>query len=403
MKRFATLVVIAMALLATSAFAVNREKQAYLLDEVLRLSHEGVPDRLIAKQIEAMDFAFELTADDIVELRTLGVSDEVIEVLIDTSLRKREEDQNVYVRVSAGYYSPWYQFPYAWGFYYDPFPDWYSFYYYPFHYSTHHFGWYGWCGNSYYYAYNGYTQPYAYHDRDYRRYRSRDRDDGYRVAGHVRSDVASVPVRAVREVPAGSGVAPAAQVRDRDRTPDTRTRTIATRVARPTIQAPRTPYRADRVTSPPPRRQTGSQRTGRTLDALRAPVVTPDAPAGTPAQPAVREAEASRPTERQREAAPRLLDRRPATPPAVRQGESSAPTVRRDVAAPRLPDRRAVEPRTVRQIDHAPRVGSAPQRFAPPSAPSVRSQPASSVGGRGHAGSAATAPARGISRGKVGR
>jgi hypothetical protein len=403
MKHFAALVSIAVALLATSAFAVNREKQAYLLDEVLRLSHEGVPDRLILKQIEAMDFAFELTADDIVELRTLGVSDDILEALIDTRLREREADDDLYVRVSAGYYSPWYQFPYAWGFYYDPFPSCYSYYYYPFHYSSHHLGWYGWCGNSYYYTYNWYERPYAHHDRDYRRYRNREPDNGYRLAGHVPSDVAQVPVRAVRETPAGSGIAPE-RVRTRERAAEPRTRTIATRVDRPTLQTPRTPYRADRVSSPP-RGRAVSNRSGRNLQGLRAPISTPDRQRAEPADPVVREPEASR----QAEAVGRegAVTRR--AEPVVREPQAS-PVRRRDTKSPALHERRAatVTP-PVRSSDRAPWTGSAPwarvlpERTSQPAAPMVRSQPSGMGGSRGHAIPSAPASGgpRGISRGKV--
>lgn len=407
MKHFAALVAIAIALLATllgtSAFAVNREKQAYLLDEVLRLSHEGVPDRLILKQIEAMDFAFELTAGDIVELRTLGLSDDVIEALIDTALREDERDDDLYVRVSAGYYSPWYQFPYAWGFYYDPFPSCYSYYYYPFHYSTHHFGWYGWCGNSYYYTYNWSERPYAHHDRDYRRYRNREPDPGYRVAGHVPSEVAQVPVRPVRESPAGSGIAPV-RVRERERAPEPepRTRTIATRVDRPTLQAPRTPYRADRVASPPTRDRTRSNRSGRSLQEHRAPMSTPDRQRAETAEPVVREPEAVG----REGAATRQAE------PVAREPQSSAPVVRRrDTKSPTLHDRRAstVTPPSVRSGERASWTGSAPWtrvlegRGSQSAAPSMRSLPSGSGGSRGHAIPSAPAGAapRGISRGKV--
>jgi hypothetical protein len=141
-------------LIAASAEAHDEELQAELLDEVLRMTHAGVPDHLIIKQIDAMEFEFEFTADDIVELRTLGLSDLVLEVLIDSAIILEEEPPaEKYVVVSAGFYSPWYCFPYAWGFYYDPFPRLYSHYYSPFHYQAHFFGYYGGIGGTYYLAY----------------------------------------------------------------------------------------------------------------------------------------------------------------------------------------------------------------------------------------------------------
>ncbi|UCE03639.1 MAG: hypothetical protein JSW67_05490 [Candidatus Latescibacterota bacterium] len=153
-RHLALLVTLAAFLIAASAQAHDEELQAELLDEVLRMTHAGVPDHLIIRQIEAMAFEFELTADDIVELRTLGVSDLVLEALIDSAILLEEEPPaEKHVVVSAGFYSPWYCFPYAWGFYYDPFPRLYSHYYYPFHYQAHFFGYYGGIGGTYYLAY----------------------------------------------------------------------------------------------------------------------------------------------------------------------------------------------------------------------------------------------------------
>jgi len=69
------------------------------------------------------------------------------------------------VLLSAGYFSPWYQYPYAWGFYYDPFPSWYSTFYYPPFYFTYNWGWYGSCGYWYPGYWPGYRwcDPYYYH------------------------------------------------------------------------------------------------------------------------------------------------------------------------------------------------------------------------------------------------
>jgi hypothetical protein len=142
------------------ATADHAREQSERLDEILRLAEEGVSDDVIIKHIAASDFVFELTADDILELRGLGLSDPVLEALLDTAIdderaRRRsrrsylDDEPNVYLSLSAGYFSPWYWYPYAWGFYYDPFPACYSLYYYPFHWGRP-WGWYGACDNYYY-------------------------------------------------------------------------------------------------------------------------------------------------------------------------------------------------------------------------------------------------------------
>ena len=148
-------------LFAAPVIADEGEEQGKRLDEIVRLAQEGVTDGVIVKHIATGGFVFYLSADDILELRALGVSDTVIEALIDTAVgveprRRRsrieyeDDDRSAYVTVSAGYFSPWYWYPYAWGFYYDPFPSCYSYYYYPFRCSTW-WGYYGSC-NAYYYA-----------------------------------------------------------------------------------------------------------------------------------------------------------------------------------------------------------------------------------------------------------
>ena len=84
MKRHLVVLMALFVGLATPVVACDdMEDQAYLLDEILRLSYEGVPDRIIIKQMQTMDFVFCISADDIIELRGLGVSDEVIEAIID--------------------------------------------------------------------------------------------------------------------------------------------------------------------------------------------------------------------------------------------------------------------------------------------------------------------------------
>lgn len=151
---------------ASAVQAHDAERQAQLLDELLRLNSEAVPERIIIKQIRAWCFRFELDGDDIVELRTLGVSDDIIETLIDTGFEDLECEGDDYEYIwYRGVYSPWWYVPYAWGVYWwDPWPPYYIHhgYYYPYSYYPCHYGYgygyhdgyYGWHGGRYYVAYN---------------------------------------------------------------------------------------------------------------------------------------------------------------------------------------------------------------------------------------------------------
>jgi hypothetical protein len=155
MRKLAVFLATLCLLTSPTAWAHDEKVQAELLDEILRLTQAEVPDHIVLEQIEAWGFAFELTADDIVELRALGVSDAVLEALVHTdNAPEYVGDDSPSVYFSAGYYSPWYYYPYAWGGYCDPFPRLYASYYYPFYYGASYFGYYGWCGSTYYAHYN---------------------------------------------------------------------------------------------------------------------------------------------------------------------------------------------------------------------------------------------------------
>jgi len=161
-RRIALAVVFALALAATAG-ADPAALQAEHIQDIVMLVEGGVPEELVIKHIHTSSFVYELSTEDILRLREMGVSDPIIEAMLDTALQAPPDmsleaqdrgatgdfdDPDVYI--SAGYFSPWYQYPYAWGFYYDPFPSCYSMYYYPP--FTFHAGW-GWYGNcGYYYA-----------------------------------------------------------------------------------------------------------------------------------------------------------------------------------------------------------------------------------------------------------
>ena len=57
MKKHLVVLTTLLMIVATPVFACDdEEQQAYLLDEILRLSYEGVPDRIIIKQMRTMEF-----------------------------------------------------------------------------------------------------------------------------------------------------------------------------------------------------------------------------------------------------------------------------------------------------------------------------------------------------------
>lgn len=192
--------------LVGAARADFAEEQRVAIDAIVRLVQEGVSDDVVIKHIQANGFQFDLTADDLIELKQIGVSDAVLAAMLDTALESEPEkpkrsrqrvydresyDSPLYVTVSAGYFSPWYWYPYAWGFYYDPFPYCYSYYYYPFR-SHYNWGYYGYC-RSYYYRH--WWPSYRY---DHASYYARTR---HRQGSSVR-----VPVRNESRQLASSGL-----------------------------------------------------------------------------------------------------------------------------------------------------------------------------------------------------
>lgn len=169
-RRLTVALAVAGLLGASAALAHDAERQSELIDELLRLNNEAVPERIIIKQIQAWCFRFELDGDDIVELHTMGVSDDIIEALIDTAFDDLdcEPDDYEYVWYRA-VYSPWWSFPYVWGCYWwNPWPVYYVHhgYYYPYCYYPsygwgpgYYDGYYGWHGSDYYVAYNPRKRP----------------------------------------------------------------------------------------------------------------------------------------------------------------------------------------------------------------------------------------------------
>jgi hypothetical protein len=185
MARRIALVLCLLAGLVTAVAASPISDQQTAIDNVLKLVRSGVSDQVIIRHIQAQHYVFELSTDDLLSLRDQGVSDAVLGAMLDTAIDEQsvstpaestttevaspattQDDDQTPVYLSAGYYSPWYRYPYAWGYYYDPFPMWYSTFYYPPFYLSFNWGWYGGCN----YWYAGYWPHYGWHDPYYYHY-----------------------------------------------------------------------------------------------------------------------------------------------------------------------------------------------------------------------------------------
>lgn len=159
-----------LALFLAAPAAASRDPLS--IDDVIRLSREGVSASVIIAEIEASDSYFDLTTEDILELTDEGVPQSVIEAMIRTSEDEVREDDDgddsddystgygdgyrmgsdwryrYSFAISLGYYDPWYYY-YPWSAYYAAcYPYyrvnwWYRpFYVYdPWYYHGHHY-WY---------------------------------------------------------------------------------------------------------------------------------------------------------------------------------------------------------------------------------------------------------------------
>lgn len=152
-------------LAAALTFAVAAPSFAYdnylTIDDVVRMSREGVSASVIIAQIESTRSAFSLSTRDILELTDDGVPQSVIEAMIRTADEERDGRNDSYDRsgdystryddgyryhddiryrfsfaLALGYYDPW-NYYYPWGAYYAacyPFYRVHYAWYYPFYY-----------------------------------------------------------------------------------------------------------------------------------------------------------------------------------------------------------------------------------------------------------------------------
>jgi len=95
---------------------------AMTVDDVIALAQDSVADDVILDQIKATHTRFQLTNNDIRDLKKNGVSAKVVRAMIKTA------DQPVATREQAASYSPYYAYP---DYYWNPYPGYYSSWYSP--------------------------------------------------------------------------------------------------------------------------------------------------------------------------------------------------------------------------------------------------------------------------------
>ncbi|MCA9728501.1 MAG: hypothetical protein KC729_12505 [Candidatus Eisenbacteria bacterium] len=284
MRHFAALM-LALFALASPAWAMS-------VSDVLDLLRAGVSESVILDQVDAEDARFQLDTEDILALKNMGASDDLVRALIATGDDGDERDDadwtddyyaNDYYRSQPssvtlsfaydpfGYY--WYCSPYYYG------------YYYPF--RTVDFGWYyGGCLSRSWWSWYGYWPAYyrsycfAHYPRVYHHYDSHVRYHGYDSGTrHSYADRSNDRTRSERRYSRDTtrrSSDPARRSIDRSRTPRTDryrdpavTRTPDRRQSwsdrdRSRVQTPRT----DRSHSSP-RVQAPSRSTGRSSGTTR--------------------------------------------------------------------------------------------------------------------------------------
>jgi hypothetical protein len=85
------------------------------LAEIISMTKAGLWDEDIIRRIDSTSTVFRLGADDVVRLRKEGVSDRVINYMMDTYTRAAvaEQQRRDYHYYGGYYYGPWHH-PYWW-------------------------------------------------------------------------------------------------------------------------------------------------------------------------------------------------------------------------------------------------------------------------------------------------
>lgn len=101
------------------------------IEEIIKLSKDKIPAEQIIDKIKRSQTAYRLSADEIVEMKNVGVDSKVIDYMLRTyedAVRRDQEMQdwrNWYFYNGYYYWSPYYSYPYRpywWGPYPTPRP-----------------------------------------------------------------------------------------------------------------------------------------------------------------------------------------------------------------------------------------------------------------------------------------
>ena len=87
---------------------IQADSSAMSIDDVVRLSSQGIGDEVIISQIKATNSYFELTSEDIVGLKKEGVSEKVINVMIKTKENAMLSRNGKQYYGYSTYRYPWY-------------------------------------------------------------------------------------------------------------------------------------------------------------------------------------------------------------------------------------------------------------------------------------------------------
>ena len=98
------------------------------IDEVVKLTKSGLSDDVVLEKIKEAGVATRPTSDQLASLKHEGVSDRVLQALVDAPVTGTEQRVVQYYYYPRSYYYPYYYYPYS---YYYPYYYWgYPNYYY---------------------------------------------------------------------------------------------------------------------------------------------------------------------------------------------------------------------------------------------------------------------------------
>ncbi len=78
----------------TLCVTVFAQPETITNNEVLRLTRAGLSENLIIRKIKNSDVKFTLRADDLIDLKKAGVTDRVIEIMMDRTQSKKRSDSD---------------------------------------------------------------------------------------------------------------------------------------------------------------------------------------------------------------------------------------------------------------------------------------------------------------------